>query len=54
MGIVKPENNCMQNYIKYYVTFVGHEDEWGFPPNGSWCDFIVVISSWFTKTVSLR
>jgi hypothetical protein len=27
MGVVKPEISCMQNYLKYSVTFVGHEDE---------------------------
>jgi hypothetical protein len=27
MGVVKPENSFMQNYVKYSVTFVGHEDE---------------------------
>jgi hypothetical protein len=28
MGVVKPENTCMQNYFfKYSVTFVGHVDE---------------------------
>jgi hypothetical protein len=27
MGVVKPENTNMQNYLKYSVTFVGHEYE---------------------------
>jgi hypothetical protein len=25
MGVVRPENSCMQNYLKYSVTIVGHE-----------------------------